>query len=77
MKTFDITTDKKKNRAFIRLSMLIAGIIIAISSLALIDTQRSENEDSTDRVMGTFKVIATDFSIQAASRVVVSSLWPF
>ncbi len=77
MKTFDTTINKKKNSAFIRLSMLIVGIIIAISSLALTNTQRLENEGSTSRLMGTFKVIATDFSIQAAGRVVVSALWPF
>jgi hypothetical protein len=70
------TTNKKRNR--LRLSMIIAGIVTAISSLVLLyDAQPAKSYGSVNRMIGASKTVAADFSMHVAPKVVASMPWPF
>ncbi len=81
MKTPDIkNTNQKLNRMRegIRLSIIVVGIVTAIlGSLALLyEAQPAESYGSANQLIETSKIVATDFSIEVASRAVVSAIWP-
>jgi len=77
MKTPGITTTTKKlNR--MRLSMILVGIVTALFSLALLyDAQPAKNYGSVNRMISSPKIVGADLSMNIASKVVASALWPF
>jgi len=77
MNTPGITTTNKKLNCM-RLSMIMLGIVTALFSLALLsDVQPAKSYGSVNRRIGTSKIVAAEFSMNVASKVVASVLWPF
>ena len=82
MKTLHIT-DKNENLnnipEHLRLGIILTGIVTAvICLLALVyETRPAENEASTSRLIEIPKIVKPGFSVEVASRAVVSAVWPF
>ena len=75
MKTSHTTANQPKNRTFMRIAMVILGIVTAVIG-TLSDVQLIKNGEDASGIISTTKVAVTDFSIQLANTV-ASTLWPF
>jgi hypothetical protein len=82
MKTLHITSKNENQntiRERLRLGIMLTGIVTAIICLLalLFETRSAENEAGTRLPFGISKIVKTDFSMEVASRAVVSAVWPF
>ena len=75
METSSTTANQTRNRTFMRIAMVLLGIVTAVIGM-LSDVQLMKKEGGASGMMGTTKIAVADFSVQLTSKV-ASTLWLF